>query len=137
MFVLVTMTNRTETIPHKQMHPLFLNAFDVKASKPFVGVALLLFLLVNSRRGGGGRRLWTFSSRHFLIGPNKLELIVIAHICHNGIERCTFEGFVARTKLLKKVVVTRVKGTKEEHDHENRGKNYLATRHIVNHPVEP
>jgi hypothetical protein len=137
MFVLVTMTDRTETLSRKQTGPPFLNAFDVKASKPFVGVAPILSLFVNSRRGGGGPRFWTLSSRHFLIGPNKLEFIVITHVCHNGIKGCAFERFVVRTKMLKKVIITRVKGTKEEHDHENQGKNYFATRHIVNHPVEP
>jgi hypothetical protein len=44
MFVLVTMTDRTETISREGTHPKFLNAFDVKASKPFVGVAPLLSL---------------------------------------------------------------------------------------------
>jgi hypothetical protein len=93
------------------MHQPFLNTFDVKASKPFVGVAPLLSLLVNRRRGGSGHHFWNLSSRLFLIGHNKLEFIVIMHICHNGIKGCAFKGFVERTKLLKEVVVTRVKGT--------------------------
>jgi hypothetical protein len=71
----------------------------------------LLSLLVNSRRGGSGHRFWNLSSRLFLIRHNKLEFIVITHVCHNGIEGCTFKGFVARTKLLKVVVVMRVNGT--------------------------
>jgi hypothetical protein len=136
MFVLVTIIYRIETFPCERTRQPFLNAFDIKASKPIVGIAPLFSLFVNIRRGSSSRRFWTLSSRHFLIGPNKLEDILIMHNCYNGIERCAFKGFVARTKSLKRVIVTRVKGMKEEHDHENRGKYDIATRHIVNHTIK-
>jgi hypothetical protein len=110
MFVLVTMTDRTETISCKQTRPMFLNTFDVKASRPFVVVIPLLSLLVNSRRGSGGRRFQTLSSQQFLIGPNKLEFIVIMHVY--GIEGCALKGMCSENKIAQGGCLNESEGNK-------------------------
>jgi hypothetical protein len=61
---------------------------------------------------------------------------VIPNVSHNRIEGCAIKGFVAGAKLLEKVIIARVKGTKEELDHENLGNDNLALGHVINHAVK-
>ena len=67
---------------------------------------------------------------------DELKLIMVFHIGNNRIDRLGLQIFVARSKLIKDVRVTRVQHTDEDHYQQERRDDHLAMGHIQDHAVE-
>ena len=61
---------------------------------------------------------------------------MVADVFNTGVNSGSLRHIEARTKLAKKVSITPMQRTKEEHHEKDRGKHYLAPRHIHDQTVE-
>ena len=128
-----TMTDAADACAHKSAGPASLNALLLIRQKPFKLPFLALLININSR-SFWSTRPWR---RGGLFRTSQDETVMVADVFNTGVNSGSLRHIEARTKLAKKVSITPMQRTKEEHHEKDRGKHYLAMQHIHNQTIEP